>query len=102
MLSHLWTDCLEILHGYFFWPYTTSKFSTALHDENLIFRGQLKHPIDALNLSMPQTTTNRKYKPQIGHVGCLDTPIFLNVNNFEIIFLIALTFQLLDYLFKDV
>ena len=43
MLSHLWADCLEILHGYFFRPYTTSKFSTALHNENLIFRGQLKH-----------------------------------------------------------
>ena len=44
MLSHLWIDYLEILHGWFFWPYSTSKFSTALHEESLIFRGHMKLP----------------------------------------------------------
>ena len=44
VLGHLWTDCLETSYRWFFWPYTTSKFWTVLHDGNLIFRGHMKHP----------------------------------------------------------
>ena len=44
MSINLWTSCLEIRHGWFSGPYTTTKVWTAMHHEVLNYWGTRKTP----------------------------------------------------------